>query len=111
MKDRLLTRRSAERCTRNTSRLTPVLTISHFFVCLRTRVRMITLAPEVSGGVELVRELKARGWVISIGHTRADLKVLDEACDAGARHMTHFMNAMSPLHHRTSWTNRLGIVA
>ena len=64
-------------------------------------VRMITLAPEVSGGIELVRELKARGWVISIGHTRADLKVLDEACDAGARHMTHFMNAMAPLHHRT----------
>jgi N-acetylglucosamine-6-phosphate deacetylase len=63
-------------------------------------VRMITLAPEVSGGVGLVRELKARGWVISIGHTRADLTVLDEACDAGARHMTHFMNAMSPLHHR-----------
>ena len=63
-------------------------------------VRMITLAPEVDGGVELVRELKTRGWVISIGHTRADLKVLDEACDSGARHMTHFMNAMAPLHHR-----------
>ncbi len=63
-------------------------------------VRMITLAPEISGGLELVRELKARGWVISIGHTRADLKVLDEACEAGARHMTHFMNAMPSLHHR-----------
>lgn len=63
-------------------------------------IRMITLAPEISGGVELVRELRRRGWVISIGHTRADLKVLDEACDAGARHMTHFMNAMPPLHHR-----------
>ena len=64
-------------------------------------VRMITLAPEVSGGIELIRELKARGWVISIGHTRADLKVLEEAGDAGARHMTHFMNAMAPLHHRS----------
>ena len=63
-------------------------------------VRMITMAPEVAGGVELVRELKRRGWVISIGHTRADLKVLDDACDAGAHHMTHFMNAMAPLHHR-----------
>jgi N-acetylglucosamine-6-phosphate deacetylase len=63
-------------------------------------VRMITLAPEVSGGIDLIRELKARGWVISIGHTRADLKVLEEAGDAGARHMTHFMNAMAPLHHR-----------
>lgn len=63
-------------------------------------VRMLTLAPEIVGGVELVRELKRRGWVISIGHTRADLQVLDKACDAGARHMTHFMNAMPPLHHR-----------
>ena len=64
-------------------------------------VRMITMAPEVNGGVELVRELKRRGWVISIGHTRADLKMLDDACAAGARHMTHFMNAMAPLHHRS----------
>ncbi len=71
-----------------------------FLVSPENAVRMITLAPEISGGVELVRELKARGWVISIGHTRADLKVLDEACDAGARHMTHFMNAMPSLHHR-----------
>jgi N-acetylglucosamine-6-phosphate deacetylase len=64
-------------------------------------VRMITLAPEISGGVELVRQLNSRGWVISIGHTRADLRVLAEARDAGARHMTHFMNAMAPLHHRS----------
>lgn len=63
-------------------------------------VRMITLAPEVAGGVELVRELKRRGWVVSIGHTRAPLVVLDQALAAGARHMTHFMNAMAPLHHR-----------
>jgi N-acetylglucosamine-6-phosphate deacetylase len=66
-----------------------------------TGVRMITIAPEVAGGVELVRELKKRGWVISIGHTRAGLDVLDQACEAGARHMTHFMNAMAPLHHRS----------
>jgi N-acetylglucosamine-6-phosphate deacetylase len=63
-------------------------------------VRMTTMAPEVSGGVDLIRELTRRGWVVSIGHTRADLQVLDEACAAGARHMTHFMNAMAPLHHR-----------
>ncbi|HEX2271313.1 MAG TPA: N-acetylglucosamine-6-phosphate deacetylase [Pyrinomonadaceae bacterium] len=63
-------------------------------------VRMITLAPEIDGGVALVRELHSRGWVISIGHTRASLEVLDRALEAGARHMTHFMNAMAPLHHR-----------
>ena len=61
---------------------------------------MITIAPEIDGGIALVAELKRRGWVISIGHTRAEAEVLDLACAAGARHMTHFMNAMSPLHHR-----------
>ncbi len=63
--------------------------------------RMITLAPEVAGGVELVRELKRRGWIVSIGHTRAGFELLDQAFEAGARHMTHFMNAMAPLHHRS----------
>ena len=72
-----------------------------FLLVPENGARMITLAPEVAGGVELVRELKARGWVVSIGHTRADLQVLDDACEAGARHMTHFMNAMAPLHHRS----------
>ena len=72
-----------------------------FLVVPENSARMITLAPEVSGGVELVGELSRRGWVISIGHTRAGLKVLDDACAAGARHMTHFMNAMAPLHHRS----------
>ena len=63
-------------------------------------VRMTTLAPEIEGGIELIRELESRGWVISIGHTRATLDVLDRALAAGAHHMTHFMNAMAPLHHR-----------
>jgi N-acetylglucosamine-6-phosphate deacetylase len=62
--------------------------------------RMITMAPEVNGGIELVRELSARGWIVSLGHTRSDIQILNEAFAAGAKHMTHFMNAMSPLHHR-----------
>ncbi len=61
---------------------------------------MMTLAPEVNGGVELTRELTSRGWIVSIGHTRAQIDLLDQVFEAGARHMTHFMNAMSPLHHR-----------
>jgi N-acetylglucosamine-6-phosphate deacetylase len=61
---------------------------------------MMTLAPEVSGGVELVGELSRRGWVASVGHTRADVQTLEQARAAGARHMTHFLNAMSPLHQR-----------
>jgi hypothetical protein len=60
----------------------------------------MTLAPEVEGGVNLIKELVARGWVASVGHTRAGLDTLEAALGAGARHMTHFLNAMSPLHHR-----------
>jgi len=66
----------------------------------RKAVRMITVAPEIDGGIELVRELTARGWVVSIGHTRAEVETLEEAHVAGAGHMTHFFNAMSPLNHR-----------
>lgn len=61
---------------------------------------MTTMAPEIAGGIELVRELTRRGWIVSLGHTRADFEILDKALGAGARHMTHFMNAMTPLHHR-----------
>src|SRR5207237_6660122 len=63
-------------------------------------VHMMTLAPEIEGGVNLVRELTARGWVVSIGHTRASVEDLERALEAGAHHMTHFMNAMAALHHR-----------
>jgi N-acetylglucosamine-6-phosphate deacetylase len=62
---------------------------------------LTTLAPEVEGGIELVRELTRRGWIVSIGHTRAEFALLERAFEAGARHMTHFMNAMAPLHHRS----------
>lgn len=61
---------------------------------------MMTLAPEVEGGIELIREIRRRGWISSIGHTRADTETLERALEAGAHHMTHFFNAMPPLHHR-----------
>lgn len=63
-------------------------------------VKMMTLAPEVSGAIDLTRELVNRRWIVSIGHTRAGLEELEQAFAAGARHMTHFLNAMPPLHHR-----------
>lgn len=63
-------------------------------------VKMMTVAPEVERGIELVNDLRVRDWVVSIGHTSADVEVLDRAYEAGARHMTHFMNAMAPMHHR-----------
>jgi N-acetylglucosamine-6-phosphate deacetylase len=74
-------------------------------------VKMITVAPEIEGGVDLVKELTERGWVVAIGHTRAAVDVLDSAFAAGARHMTHFMNAMSPLHHRAPGPIGWGLIS
>ena len=73
-------------------------------------VKVMTIAPEIEGGVDLVTELVKRNWVVSIGHTRADVKTLDRALSAGAKHMTHFMNAMAPLHHRAPGPIGWGLV-
>ena len=61
---------------------------------------MTTLAPEIPGGIAVVKEFVKRGFVVSLGHTEADASTLDAALAAGAQHMTHFGNAMKPLHHR-----------
>ncbi len=67
---------------------------------LKNGVHLTTLAPEVENGIELVKELKKQNWIISIGHTKADLETLDKAFEAGVKHLTHFFNAMTGLHHR-----------
>jgi N-acetylglucosamine-6-phosphate deacetylase len=67
---------------------------------LKNGVHFTTFAPEVSGGIELVKELVKQNWIASIGHTNADIATLEAACDFGAKHITHFYNAMSSLHHR-----------
>lgn len=67
---------------------------------LKAGAHMTTFAPEVEGGVELAAELTRAGWIASIGHTRADTETLERAMNAGARHVTHFFNAMTGIHHR-----------
>ncbi|MBI4878287.1 MAG: N-acetylglucosamine-6-phosphate deacetylase [Planctomycetes bacterium] len=61
---------------------------------------MVTLAPEIPGGFEILAEFVLRGFLVSLGHTDAPFATLEAALAAGARHMTHFCNAMRPLHHR-----------
>jgi N-acetylglucosamine-6-phosphate deacetylase len=56
-------------------------------------VRMVTLAPELPGGLELVAHLAGRGVVVSVGHTDADAGTTHRAFDAGARAITHLYNA------------------
>jgi N-acetylglucosamine-6-phosphate deacetylase len=67
---------------------------------LKKGVHFTTLAPEMENGIELIKQLTAQGWISSIGHTNADLETLNAAKAAGAKHITHFFNAMSGFHHR-----------
>lgn len=67
---------------------------------LRAGIHLTTFAPEIEGGIELVKELSKQNWIPSIGHTRADVETLERAFAAGARHVTHLFNAMTGVHHR-----------
>lgn len=56
--------------------------------------RIVTLAPEVEGGVAAVRLLARRGVLVSMGHTEAGAAVVAEAVRGGLRMVTHALNAM-----------------
>src|SRR5262245_13187783 len=62
--------------------------------------RLMTLAPEITGATELVNQLARNSVRPFIGHSQADHESLDRAFAFGARHITHFPNALDPLHHR-----------
>jgi N-acetylglucosamine-6-phosphate deacetylase len=57
-------------------------------------VKMITLAPELPGGIEAIRQITSAGIIASIGHTTADRKIAELAFDAGAKTVTHLYNGM-----------------
>jgi N-acetylglucosamine-6-phosphate deacetylase len=63
-------------------------------------VRMVTLAPELEGGIDAVRRIVGLGAVAAVGHTNADHATTVAAIAAGADHATHLFNAMRPLRHR-----------
>jgi len=63
-------------------------------------VRMITIAPEIPGALEVIAEAARRNVCVSIGHSDAEMTVAQDAVNAGARHATHTFNAMRPLDHR-----------
>jgi len=66
----------------------------------RAEVGIVTLAPEIAGGLDLVRELSAAGHRVSLGHSAATYEQAMAAIEAGARHATHLFNRMPPLGHR-----------
>ncbi len=63
-------------------------------------VRLVTLAPELPGALEVIRTLSARGVLVSAGHSMADYDQAGAGLDAGVRYGTHLFNAMPALDHR-----------
>lgn len=61
---------------------------------------ILSLAPEMPGALELIEGCKALGITCSAAHTSATAAQVFAACDAGLTHLTHYGNAMTPLHHR-----------
>lgn len=64
------------------------------------RIKIMTMAPELPGGMELIGFLKANGVEASLGHSEADYDTALAAIEAGATRATHLYNAMSGVHHR-----------
>ena len=62
-------------------------------------VRKVSLAPELDGAEGCIRELAEIGIVTSGGHSAADYDAFERARKAGMTHLTHFCNAMMPIHH------------
>jgi N-acetylglucosamine-6-phosphate deacetylase len=63
-------------------------------------LRVITLAPELPGAIELIPALVAAGIRVQLGHSACSYEDARAALTAGAGSVTHLFNAMSPLHQR-----------
>jgi N-acetylglucosamine-6-phosphate deacetylase len=75
-------------------------TLHRYIDAARDKVRLITIAPEIPGALDVIRDASRRGIICSIGHTNASYEQTQHAIEAGARHATHTFNAMRPLEHR-----------
>ena len=61
---------------------------------------VVSIAPDTEGACECIREAKAAGITTSAAHTSSTYAQIMAAKEAGLTHLTHFGNAMTPLHHR-----------
>src|SRR5438045_6755030 len=66
----------------------------------RAEVGIITVAPELEGALDLIRDLASHGHHISLGHSGATYDEALAGIHAGARQATHLFNRMTPITHR-----------
>src|SRR5262245_15451958 len=64
------------------------------------QVRLITVAPEIPGGLDFIQHIRSRGVLVSLGHSNATYDVARRAIQAGASNATHTFNAMRDFSHR-----------
>ncbi len=74
--------------------------VDRLLAAARGTLRQVTVAPELPGALEAVRAFTAAGVAVAVGHTEADAVLTAAAFGAGARLLTHALNAMPGLHHR-----------
>jgi N-acetylglucosamine-6-phosphate deacetylase len=67
----------------------------------RPDVGIVTVAPELEGAIDLIRDLVEYGHIVSLGHSGATYEQAVAGITAGARQATHLFNRMPPLGHRT----------
>ena len=63
-------------------------------------IKIITVAPELKGSVELIKNISDMGIIASMGHSDATYTQAEAGYNAGARGITHLFNAMRGIHHR-----------
>lgn len=73
-------------------------------------MRLMTVAPELPGSMELIRLLRGHGVVVSIGHSRAAPAELGQAIDAGLSLVCHLFNAFEREGDDPAWPWRRGLL-
>lgn len=63
-------------------------------------IKIVTIAPEEEGAIELITKLNSIGIIASAGHTKGNYDDFINGYKAGIKHCTHLFNAMSGFHHR-----------
>jgi N-acetylglucosamine-6-phosphate deacetylase len=63
-------------------------------------VKIITVAPELDGAIELIKAITDAGVIVSMGHSDASYSEAEAGLNAGAKGITHIFNAMRGIHHR-----------
>lgn len=65
-------------------------------------IKIMTIAPELPGAIEVIKYLSEQGVIVAIGHSAANYQDANNAITAGAKLVTHFNNAMAKLGEKNS---------